>query len=89
MIVQKVLSLRQNKLHDARGNFWEYIVFFWTRSFTVRVTESDPKSRDRSKPSLETESIMLLYCRLKVYEVRMEMNVWFTVSTKRVDTTMP
>ena len=48
-----------NKLQIARGVSWELSFNFWT-SFTVKVTESDPKSRDRSKPSLETEKFMLL-----------------------------
>ena len=49
-----------NKLQAARGNSFELIIFSWTRSFTVRVTESGPKSRDHSIPLLETAKIMLL-----------------------------
>ena len=70
-----------NKLQAARGLSCEIIVTSWTRSSTVRVTESDPKSRDHSKPSLETEKIKLVYCRLKVNKKRREMNFLLTAST--------
>ena len=70
-----------NKLQAARGISWELVVISWRRSFTVRLTESGPKSRVHSKPSLETEKVILLHCRFKAFEVRMEMNFWLTVST--------
>ena len=38
------------KLQGARGISWEIIVISWTRSFTIRVSESGPKSRDNSTP---------------------------------------
>ena len=68
------------KLQAARGTYWEPIVISWTRSFTVRATEAGRKSRDHSKPSLETEKVMLLYCRLEFHKMRMERNFWLTVS---------
>ena len=71
----------KNKLQAARENFWELFVIFWTRSSTDRVTQSGPKSRSLSKPSSEIEITMLLYCRLKVYKMTMEMNFPLTVST--------
>ena len=49
-----------SKLHAARGISWESIVISWTRSFTFTVTESGPKSRDHSIPSLETENHVAL-----------------------------
>ena len=58
-----------NELQAARKISWELLVTPWTRSFTVRVTESGPKSKDDSIPPLETEKIMLLYCRLRVYKI--------------------
>ena len=70
-----------NKLQAARGISWEYIVSSWSRSFTVRVSESGSKWKDHSMPSLETKKIMLLYCRLKVYKMRMQKIFWLTVST--------
>ena len=70
-----------NKLEAARRLYWEPIVIFWTRSFTVRVTESGPKSRNHSIPSLEAEKVTLLYCRQKVYELRLQTSFWKIVST--------
>ena len=70
-----------NKIQAARRNSCEFIVFSWARSFTVRVTESGPKSRNHSIPLLDTEKLMLLYCRLEVYKMRMEMSFWLTVWT--------
>ena len=49
-----------NKLQATIGNSWELTVISWTRSFTVRVTESGPNSTDHSIPSLETDNFMLL-----------------------------
>ena len=62
------------KLQAARGTSWEFTVISWTRSLTVTETESGTKSRDSSIRSLETEKTMLLYCRLKVYKMRMQLN---------------
>ena len=81
MILQKSLLWDNNKFQTARRTSWELFVFSWTTSFTVRVTESGPKSRDHSIPLMETEKIMLPYHRLKNYETRLEMNFWLTVST--------
>ena len=50
-------------------------------SLTARVTGFGPKQRVHSMPSFVTEIIMLLYCRLKVYGMKEEMNFWLTVST--------
>ena len=69
------------KLQAARGISWQLIVNSWARSFIVSVTESDQKSKDHSKPSLETEKIMLFLCRLKIYKMRLWMKFWLTVST--------
>ena len=49
--------------------------------FSVLWTESGPKSIDHAKQSLETEKIMFLYWRQKLYKMRMELNFWLTVST--------
>ena len=70
-----------NQLQAARENSRKLIVSSWTRSFTVRVTESGPNLRDHSMHLLETEKIMLLYCRLKVYRMKIEKNFWLPVST--------
>ena len=70
-----------NKLQTNGRSSWEYFVNSWTRSFTVGVTESCPKTTDYSIPSLETDKIMMLYCRLEVYKIRMEIKFWLTVST--------
>ena len=40
----------------------------------MRVTETGLKSTDHSLLSLESEKIMLLYCRSIVFEMKMEMN---------------
>ena len=60
-----------NKLQAARGISGEHIAISWTRSSTIRVIESGPKSRDHSIPSFGTAKTMLLYCRLKVYKLIM------------------
>ena len=39
---------------------------FWSRSFIAIVTESGPKSRVLWIPSLETEKIMMILCKLGV-----------------------
>ena len=70
-----------NKRQAARGKSWKHIVTSWTRSCTVRVTESGSQSRDYSMPSLETAKILLLHCRLEVYQMKVEMNFWLIVST--------
>ena len=56
-----------NKLQAARGKYWELYFISRRRSRLVTVTKSGQKSRDHSELSLETEKIMLLYCRQKVY----------------------
>ena len=76
----------KNKLQAAREISWEHKVLSWTRSFTVRVTVSGPKSGDHSIPSLETEKIILPQCRLNVYKIKMSMMFWLTVSTNGVST---
>ena len=70
-----------NKLQAARGTSWELIAFSGTRSFTVKTTEPGPSWKDYSKTSLEAQKNMLLYCRLKVYEMTLEMSFWSTGST--------
>ena len=69
-----------NKHQGSWGNFWDIIGISWTRSFAVRVTESGPIWRDHSIPLLQNK-IMLLYCRLEMYRMRMQMNFWLLVST--------
>ena len=73
-----------NKLQAAREISCELIVISWKRSFTVRVNESGPKSRDHSTPSLEIEKILLLYCRIKGYKMTTKLILWSTVSTNGV-----
>ena len=75
-----------NKFEAARVISWEHIVISWTRSSTFRKTEFGPKSRDHSKLSLKTENIMILYCRRKVYKMRIWMTFWLAVSTNEVST---
>ena len=60
---------------------WNYSSFLDEVSLTARVIESGPKPRDHSIPSSETEKTMLLYSRLKLYELRMQMISWLHVST--------
>ena len=55
-LLQKICLWDNNKLQAGRVFSWELIVISWTRSFTVRITEYDSKSRDHSKFSLETET---------------------------------
>ena len=81
MVVQNFLSLNNNKLQAARRIFWEHFAISWTRSFTVTITESSANSRGQSIPTLDTEKIVLLYRRLKVYKERLEMIFWLTVWT--------
>ena len=78
MVFQISCLCDKNKLQAARGHSWELILISWTRSFTVSETESGPISKDYSLPSLETEQIMFLYCRLKVYKKRLENKFWST-----------
>ena len=78
----KTSCLRDNNNIQAAG--WisrELTVISWIRSFTVRATESNPKSRNPSKPSLETQKIMLLYCRLKLYKTRLALVFLLTLTT--------
>ena len=69
---------------QASGCQWG---FLWTychsldNFFTVRVTESGPKSGKNSIVLLETEKVILLDCRLKVYEMRQKMSFRVNVST--------
>ena len=49
-----------NKLQGARGFLRELLVTYWTRSFTVRVTESRQNPRGHSKLSLKSGKMMLL-----------------------------
>ena len=69
-----------NELQAARGKSWEPFVLSKTRSFTLKETESGPKSRHHSIPSLEIEEVMLLYCRLNVNKMKLEMDFRLTVS---------
>ena len=73
-----------NKLQAGRRVSQVPIVISWMRYFTARVTESGPKSRDHSISSLETAIVMLLYSRLKVLKMQLEMIFWLTVTAKRV-----
>ena len=75
-----------NNFQAAREISWELIVISWTRSCSVRVTESGPKSTDHSQPSLETKKIMLLYCRLEVYKLKLGRNFCITTSTNGYST---
>ena len=75
------------KLQAAKGISWEFL-FSWTKSLIVRVTESRPKLRNHSKPTLETKKIMLRHCKLKVCELRMQIKFWLTVSTNRDSTVL-
>ena len=49
--------------------------------FTVRITKSGPKSRENSIALLETEKVILLKCRLKVYKMKLEMRFRVAVAT--------
>ena len=80
-LFKKSCSWDNNKFQAAREFSWELIAISWTRSCSVRVTESGSKSRDHSIPLLETEKIMLLYCRLEVYRIKLGMNFCITTST--------
>ena len=70
-----------NKLQAATRICWGLSVISWMRSSTVSITDFGSKSRDHSIPSVATEKIMPLYSRLIVFEMRLEMNLWLTVST--------
>ena len=56
----------KSKRQAARGISCELIVIFWSRSVTAIVTESGPKSRVHWIPSLNTEKIMMILCKLFV-----------------------
>ena len=89
-LFQKSCLWDNNKLQAARGISLELIVISWTRSFTVRATECGAKSSGHSKPSANTEEILLLYCRLKVYEMRTELIFVVTCSNQwGFDSLMP
>ena len=82
MVVQKVLSLRQKTISKLpEVILGKFFAISWTRYFAVRVKKSGPKSRDHPIPSGETEKIMLLYCNLKVYKMKLEINFLLTAST--------
>ena len=83
MIIQKVLSLKQ-QAPSCQKIFLGNSFLFRTRYLLTGVTECGPNLGNHSKPSLKTEEIMLLYSRLKVYGMRMEMIFWLTVSTNGV-----
>ena len=51
----------------------DYLGSFLSIVGEVRATESGPKPRDHSEPSLETEKIILIYSRLRMYKWRMEV----------------
>ena len=73
---------QNNKLQFARWTCWELFVSSWTSSSTVRKIETGPKSRNYSKPSLETEKIMSLYCGFELEKTRKAIGFWLTASTK-------
>ena len=73
MVVWKFLSLRKQQALGCRKKFLRTSCHCWDAIFTVRVTESGPKSRDHLIPSLEAEKVMLLYCWLEMYTMRKEM----------------
>ena len=51
---------------QARKNIcWHLIVSSWTRSLTVRVTESGPRPNVHTMPSMKSENFMLPEIRLK------------------------
>ena len=79
----KICLWDNNKLQTATNFSGELIVTLWTRSFTVRVTESGPKSRDYSIPPLESEKVMLPYSRLNFSKMGMELTFGLTVSSNR------
>ena len=75
-----------NYLKAATGISCELIVMSCPRSLPVRVTEIGPKSRKHSIPSLETQKIMLFYCRLKVFKMRSNISFWLSASSNGVST---
>ena len=79
MVVQKVLSWQQQSPSCQRSSFGTSCHFL-DKILLVTVTLSGLKSKDHWIPWSETEKIMLLYCRLKVYEKKKEKKFWFTVS---------
>ena len=54
----------KNNFQADRRVSWELIIFSWTRSFRVSITEFGRKSRDHWIFSLETEKNIQLNCRL-------------------------
>ena len=81
-LVEKCCLWDNNKLQSARRISLELLAICWTISLSVRITDSGPKYRDDSVPALESEKIMLLFCRLKVKTMSMEMNISLTSSNK-------
>ena len=80
MVVQKVLSLRQQQAPSRQINILGSCCHWLDESFTVRVTESGPKPRKHSIKLPQVKEIMLFFCRLEVCKLGMEMNFWLTVS---------
>ena len=74
--------LGKQQAPSCQRNFLKVIIIYWTKYFTVSVTESGPNSRSSSKLLLETGKVMLLYCRLKLYKKKCKWFSWLTVSTK-------
>ena len=56
------------------------VVVSRTRSFASRFTEYEPKSTNHWIPLLESEKLMLFYCRVKLYKIKLETKVWWFVS---------
>ena len=70
-----------NTLQGARRNSTELFVNSEKKSFTVRKIEFGSKSKDNSIPSLEAEKLLLLYSRLMMSKLKMEVSFCLTVST--------
>ena len=71
---KSLVSEKKNKLQAASEVSCEPIVIPWTILFTVRVTEPGPKSGKNSIVLLETEKVILLDCRLKVYKMKQKVS---------------
>ena len=86
LLFKKSCLWEKNKLQAASEVSCEPIVIPWTICFTVRVTESGPKSGKNSIVLLETEKVILLDCRLKVYKMRQKMICRVNVAAIRKST---
>ena len=64
----------KQKSQAGRGISWKHILISRTTTFTVRMIESGLKSRDYWAPSLETEKLMVLDCRLNMYKIDQKRN---------------